>query len=97
MTSFFGVPRTSIAWGGKIATRPSSPTVTRGYCSACGAQMFYENDIWPDEIHLYAASLDDPAMFKPTAHFHYAERVPWLTLQDDLPKFPGSSDTTDPD
>ncbi len=76
--------------------RTSSAGVSRGFCGACGTQVLYQNEIWPTETHLYAATLDDPTLFEPAAHFHFAERVPWLRVVDDLPKYPGSADQTDP-
>jgi hypothetical protein len=48
--------------------------------------MSYDAEIWPKETHLYAATMDDPGTFIPQAHFHYAERLPWLEIADDLPK-----------
>ncbi len=92
MTSFFGVPRASVAWTGDVAIFVSSPGNERGYCGTCGSQMVFRSDRWPDETHLYALSLDDLAQFKPEAHYHYAERVPWLVIDDDLPKHGGSAD-----
>ena len=54
--------------------------------------MTYQNVIWPDETHLYAATLNDPNQFKPQAHFHYAERLEWIEITDDLPKYVGSAE-----
>jgi hypothetical protein len=58
--------------------------------------MFYRNTIWPDEIHLYAATLDDPSTYKPQAHYHWAERLPWVIVDDGLPRFAGSADAAEP-
>ena len=91
-TSFFGVSRDSVIWAGKIATYLSSQEVTRGYCSECGSQMFYQSTSWPDETHLYAATMDQPERFEPKAHFHFAERLPWISIDDDLPRHAGSAD-----
>ena len=74
----------------------SSGQVTRKFCAACGSQMSYEYELWPDETHLYAASLDNSALFIPNAHYHYAEKLPWVAITDDLPKYPGSADSTEP-
>jgi len=41
-------------------------------------------------IHFYAASLEDPETFEPAFHVHYADRLPWLHLSDDLPKYAGA-------
>lgn len=98
MTSFLGVPRDGVTWSGQLETHlTSNGTVQRRFCAACGTQMNYQFDGWPDETHLYAATLDDPAQFQPTAHFHYAEKLPWLHITDDLPKYPGSANTTEPE
>lgn len=83
-------------WTGLVTARASTNGVERGHCGVCGAQLYYRAEVWPDETHLYAATLDDPTAFKPEAHYHWAERVPWLIIADDLPKYPGSADTTDP-
>lgn len=95
-TRFFGVPRDSVSWRGQLSDNLSSGgKVTRQFCAACGTQMSYKNVIWPEEIHLYAATLDDPAQVTPQAHFHYAERLHWVDIVDDLPKYSGSADTTE--
>ena len=97
MTSFFGVPRDSVTWAGPLATAlTSGGAVQRQFCSRCGTQMTYQADIWPDETHLYAATMDDPTQFRAEAHYHYAERLAWLVIADDLPKYAGSADGADP-
>ena len=93
MTSFFGVPRDSVAWTGKMGRIATSKgQVTRHFCAVCGTQMTYQNVRWPDETHLYAATMDDPSRFHPEAHFHYDERLPWMVVDDDLVKHPGSAE-----
>jgi len=49
--------------------------------------MAYDADRFPDEIHFYAASLDDPENFAPEFHVHCGEQLDWLKLADDLPKY----------
>lgn len=96
MTSFIGMRRDEVDWSGELSLYSSSPGVTRAFCPDCGTPMHYESDRWPDETHLYAAALDDPSLYSPTAHVNYAERVPWLTITDDLPKYPGNADDAVP-
>ena len=92
-TAFFGVPSETLTWLGEAAAHATSAgRVRRLYCAGCGSPMSYEADHWPGEAHLYAASLDDPAVFRPTAHYHYAERLPWLNVSDDLPKYAASAE-----
>ncbi|MEM9851949.1 MAG: GFA family protein [Pseudomonadota bacterium] len=89
MTSFFGVGRAQVTWEGKRSFHNSSPGVTRGFCGQCGTPMVYMSTRWPGEAHLYAATLDDLTLYQPTAHVHWAERVPWFTADDSLPKYKG--------
>jgi hypothetical protein len=35
-------------------------------------------------MHFYAATLDNPAHYRPTAHDQSAERLPWVVLCDGL-------------
>jgi len=51
--------------------------------------MHYMTTRWPGEIHLLASTLDDLTVYKPTAHMHWAERVPWLISDDELPRHDG--------
>ncbi len=96
-TAFVGVPRDSVAWAGDPKVSVSSEgTVQRLFCPDCGTQLAYQADRWRDESHLYTATLDDPNAVKPTAHFHWAERLPWLKIDDDLPKYATSADGAAP-
>jgi hypothetical protein len=93
-TTFLGVPRAAFRFTGKApAVYQSSPGVRRLFCANCGSPMGYDADQYPDEIHFYAASLEDSRNFSPQGHVHWAERVPWIELADDLPKYEdGGSD-----
>jgi hypothetical protein len=71
----------------------SSPGVRRLFCGTCGAPVAYDADAFPDEIHFYAASLDDPSDVVPERHVHAGEQLPWIHLNDGLPTHPrGSGD-----
>jgi hypothetical protein len=91
VTAFFGVPRQAFRFTGKPPlVYESSPGVRRLFCSDCGSPMAYDADRYGDEIHLYAASLDDPTDYQPQGHVHCAERLPWFDVKDDLPRYQGS-------
>lgn len=86
-TSFFGMRNGSWEWtGAPPASYGSSPGVWRDFCPTCGTQTAYRATRWPDETHFYAATLEDPATFTPTRHYHAAERLPWVHLADGLPQ-----------
>ena len=74
----------------------SSPGVRRGFCSDCGTPMTYESDRCPDEVHLYVSTLDDPGAFPPQLHVFFGERIPWMELEDNLPRYEGFSADGEP-
>jgi hypothetical protein len=91
VTAFFGVDRGDFRWTGAApAAYESSPGVRRLFCGRCGTPMAYDADRDARNIHLYAASLDDPHAYRPTAHVFSAERLPWFAVADDLPRHEGS-------
>ena len=87
VTVFIGVPRSAYRY---TAEEPgiyeSSAGVRRHFCKHCGTPMAFDADRYPDEIHFYVASLDDPQAITPSFHCHYDERLSWLSIADDLSK-----------
>jgi hypothetical protein len=72
---------------GTPASYQSSEGVWRYFCPTCGSPMAYTNDSrWPGEVHLYIGTLANPGDFVPTAHVHSGEQLPWLEIQDELPR-----------
>ena len=53
--------------------------------------MAFQADHYPFEIHLYAATLENPQDFEPTFHVHYREKLSWLHVDDSLHRYPGSA------
>ena len=86
-TSFLAVADGHWQWTGQApAVYTSSPGVWRSFCATCGSQMAYRNAEIPGEMHFYAASLDDPALFVPSGHDFADEALPWVHLPDGLPR-----------
>lgn len=72
---------------GTIAEHRSSPGVRRGHCSDCGTTITYAWDKRPDEIDIAVSCLDDTAGINPAAHIWVEDKVPWLIINDDLPRY----------
>lgn len=88
VTAFIGVRLDSFSWGAdEPAHYRSSPGVQRHFCNYCGTPMAFQAEHYPGEIHLYAASLENPEDFRPEFHVHTGEKLPWLSLEDSLPKY----------
>ena len=96
MVSWFGVHKDSWRWTGATPTSYSSSSwAERWFCPTCGSPMAYRSDKLPDEIHGLAATLDNPADFEPGAHFFHRAALPWLHVQDDLPRYVDGGKTLD--
>ena len=64
----------------------SSPGARRAHCPRCGTPMFFESTRWPGEIHVARALIEAPLDREPAAHVFYETHVPWLEVEDALPK-----------
>ncbi len=69
----------------------STPGVTRSFCSNCGTPLTYEAERCADEVHFTIGTFDQPEALPPTRHVFDAERISWLHLGDDLPRYAGAS------
>ena len=88
MTTYVGYATTEVQWSGdSLRTFQSSPGVRRTFCARCGSPMSFAGERWPGEIHLFAASFEDPAHLAPSVHVHAGEQLPWLHLGDGLPRY----------
>lgn len=90
VVTFLGVAEAGFRWVGRTpGAYASSPGVTRHFCSRCGTPMAFKAERYAGEIHLYAAGLEHPEGFTPRFHVHHAEKLPWIALDDDLPRYEG--------
>lgn len=86
-TTWITVQRENFCWTSALPKQyASSPGVTRTFCPTCGSPMSYENIANPNEIDIYAASLDDYATIQPQRHDFWSERVNWVHVADVLEK-----------
>ena len=97
VSTFVGARSDDVVWEGERSIYNSSPGTRRGFCSHCGTPVTYEADRYPDEVHFYVGLFDDPGIHIPQVHVHFRERVPWLELSDDLPRYAVASSDGEPD
>lgn len=91
VVAWLGVELGRFRWTGQPPkTRESTPGVFRHFCANCGTPLGFEARHYPDSMQLYAASLADPAAFRPQFHVNIQDKLPWLSLADDLPKYHGT-------
>ena len=95
VVAWMGFRTEDVIWSGDRTVFRSSEIAQRSFCPRCGSPMSFESTAWPGEIHLYAASLDDPQTYTPDLHCHHDEHLHWLKIEDTLPRHPGSADTSE--
>lgn len=64
----------------------SSAGCDRHFCADCGAQL-YMTDHGDRSVGVTVASLDAPDRLAPASHGWTASRMPWLDIDDDLPRY----------
>ena len=88
-----------VAWGsfdrtrfhvseGQLTLKQSSPRVSRGFCAECGTSITYTNEGRPEDIDVTLSTLDDPAILPPRAHIWVEDKLPWVSIGDDVPAYP---------
>ncbi|HEY6816729.1 MAG TPA: GFA family protein [Croceibacterium sp.] len=86
-------PEQAVAYEGSVSTielvADSGNRVERGFCPACGAQM-YSRTVEPAgmPIRVRAGTLDDPALIAPQAIIWTASAPRWAVLDPALPHHP---------
>ena len=87
-TTYMGLPNGGFRFTGATpAEYKSSPGVRRLFCAECGTPVAYSADKFPNEIHFYLSALEDASGIEPKFHVFAGEKVPWVELGDDLPKY----------
>lgn len=88
IATYAGFSTSDVEWTGEPpAQYRSSPGVIRRFCRTCGSPLSFEGERWPDEIHLFVPSFDEPETFRPAVHVHIEEQLRWLHLADQLPRY----------
>lgn len=62
--------------------------VERGFCPGCGTPVALKLERLPDLMGFYAASLDDPSLYRPAMDIFTASAQGWDHMDPALPKRP---------
>lgn len=88
-SSQFVVPAETVRINGDVTffeqTADDGNTISRGFCPVCGSPVTGKSSGYPDILFITAASLDDPALFKPQKVVFSSSRQPWDYVDPDLP------------
>jgi hypothetical protein len=81
---------------GKPVSFSKTPGVVRTFCGACGTSISYADEGLADELYLALGFFDHPEHFQPEAHAYWPMKLPWLELDDALPRKDTYSRARDP-
>ena len=65
----------------------SSSFAERGFCADCGTPLTFQYLAARDDIGIAVGSFDEPARVKPDSHDGIESWVPWLVMDDGLPRY----------
>jgi hypothetical protein len=73
---------------GETKEYASSEHGRRHFCPQCGTSLFYTSEqVFPGQIDVQTATLDDPDTIVPDAQIQRADRIGWIDRLDEMPKF----------
>jgi len=79
----------AISVSGDTGRYPSSENLDRVFCKQCGTRLFsWRRNGTAAGVAL--AAFDDRNAFAPTEHIWVDEKMHWVTLDDELPQYPGT-------
>lgn len=69
----------------------SSEFAERGFCAACGSTLSMHEAVLADRMLIAVGSLDQPQRVRIDDHVWTQDQIPWLRIDDHLPRFPTNS------
>ncbi len=86
--TFVHFPIGAFEWIGREPARyRSSAEANRGFCPECGSTLDMHESVLEDRVQVSLGSLDHPERVRPDDHVWTQEQLPWLKIDDDLPRF----------
>jgi hypothetical protein len=65
----------------------SSSTGSREFCGKCGTQICHREIDTPVTVDVNSGTLDDISLVPPEFHIYTKDSVPWLEVNDELPRY----------
>jgi hypothetical protein len=92
LLAFVHFPLYAFEWTeGEPSYYRSSAEAERGFCSTCGSTVSMKESVLGDRVQVSLGSLDRPGDVTPDDHVWTRSQLPWLHIDDDLPRYPRNS------
>lgn len=85
-TVFVGFHEDDVKFDNRPSVYSSSPSVERLFCGRCGTPLGYRDKNLAGEIYLLVGIFEGPELFQPERHAWVSEQLPWLHIEDELPR-----------
>jgi len=69
-----------------VGTVASSNFGHRAFCRECGTPLYMKVNHQPETIDFSVTTLDRAELVEPGYHIFWASRLPWIEIDDGLPK-----------
>ncbi len=90
--TFVHFPLGAFTWTTGEPTRYRSYSAAeRGFCDRCGSTLTMHETVLDDRVQVTLGSLDRPERVRPDDHVWTEDQLPWLRIEDDLPRFSRNS------
>lgn len=81
-------PRDKVEIEGEVRWYRSSAEARRGFCPACGSNLFWDGG--GERLSIFAGTLDGPTGLAMQGHIFCAEKGDYYEIADGLPQVPGA-------
>lgn len=97
LTIWIGYRPDQVDWlGSKPKTFSKTRGVVRSFCSECGTSIGYTDEGLPNEFYISIGFMDAPEKFHPQAQAYWEMRLPFIRMDDGLPRVEGYTRARDP-
>lgn len=97
LTIWIGYRSAQFKWtAGCARTFSKTRGVTRYFCGACGSSIAYTDEGLPGEIYITIGFTDAPERFPPSAQAYWQMRLPFVAMDDGLPRIDAYTRPRDP-
>lgn len=87
VAAFVGFPEEMTTFEGEARRSFRAGSIERSFCGRCGSPLTYRDEKLPGEVYVYLGVMNEPERFAPTLHAFESQRLPFLKIDDHLPRF----------
>ena len=81
---------------GEPATFSKTRGIVRSFCGTCGTSIGYVDEGLPNEVYICVGFMHAPERFAPEAHGYWELRLPYIVMNDGLPRIETYTRARDP-